>query len=337
MDQELLYQEGVRAMTKTTKIWPITATSLVLIGCVLFAGVMSMLGWDFMKLSTVTYETNTYEIGEVFDRISMNTDNADVVFVLSNDGKCKVECYEREKAKHTATVKDGMLTIELIDNRTVYDYVGLNFGSPKITLYLPSSEYTSLFIKEYTGDVEIPKNFTFKDVDISLSTGDINFCASASDTVKMKTSTGDIRVESISVGGLELAVTTGKVTVTGVSCKRDVAVSVSTGKVCLTDIVCKNVVSDGNTGDISLQNVIATEKFSIERNTGDVILERSDADEIIIKTDTGSVHGTLLSDKVFITESDTGSINVPDSVTGGKCEIITDTGDVNIFILGKAI
>ena len=54
---------------------------------------------------------------------------------------------------------------------------------------------------------------------------------------------------------------------------------------------------------------------------------------MFVETDTGDVTGSLLSDKVFITKSDTGSIDVPKTVTGGKCEITTDTGDIKIEII----
>ena len=42
--------------------------------------------------------------------------------------------------------------------------------------------------------------------------------------------------------------------------------------------------------------------------------------------------GSLLSDKVFITETDTGNVNIPKTTDGGKCEIKTDTGDIKIKI-----
>ena len=45
-------------MSKITKIWLIIAASFVLIGCIIFGGVMTMLKWDFTKLSTDKYETN---------------------------------------------------------------------------------------------------------------------------------------------------------------------------------------------------------------------------------------------------------------------------------------
>ena len=108
----------------------------------------------------------------------------------------------------------------------------------------------------------------------------------------------------------------------------DITVGVSTGKAYLTDIACKNVISSGSTGDIFLDNVIAANKFYIERSTGDVRFENSDATEIFVETGTGYVTGTLLTDKVFIIQTDTGSVDVPKTITGGRCEITTDTGDI---------
>ena len=81
-----------------------------------------------------------------------------------------------------------------------------------------------------------------------------------------------------------------------------------------------------------MKNVVATGTISIKSDTGDVRFEGSDAIEISVKTDTGDVTGTLLSEKVFITETATGRVNVPKTTSGGKCEITTETGDINISI-----
>ena len=322
-------------MRTRTKLWLIIAASLVLIGCILFAVVMTTCGWNFIELATVEYKTTTYEISETFEGISLNTDTADIVFAVSDNGKCSVECHEEENEKHSVTVKDGILTIELVDERSIQDfigYIGLNFESPKITVYLPKTAYTTLYIHGDTNDVEIPDDFMFKEVDISLSTGDVDFCASASEMIKIKASTGDICMENLSAGSLDLSVSTGKVTVSSVNCGGDVTVGVSTGDTNLTDVWCKSVVSSGNTGDISLNHVIGEEKFSIKRSTGDVHFENSDAAEIFVETDTGYVTGTLLTDKVFFVSTDTGKTDVPKTVTGGRCEITTDTGDIRITV-----
>ena len=319
-------------MGKATKIWIIIAASLVLIGCIVFGGVMSMLKWDFTKLSTNKYETSNYEINENFKNISIVTYTAHIVFIVSENQKSSVDCYEQNNVKHSVTVKDDTLLIEVFDTRKWYEHIGINFGTPKITVRLPQGEYGALLVKSSTGDVETSKDFTFESIDISGSTGDVTNYACASEAVKIKTTTGDISVENISASSLDLSVSTGRVTVSGASCEGDVKVGVSTGKTNLTNITCKNLNSTGNTGDISLKNVIATERFSIERSTGDVKFDGCDAAEIFAETDTGDVVGTLLSEKVFIPRTDTGKVDVPETATGGRCEITTDTGDIKITI-----
>jgi DUF4097 and DUF4098 domain-containing protein YvlB len=54
--------------------------------------------------------------------------------------------------------------------------------------------------------------------------------------------------------------------------------------------------------------------------------------DIYIETTTGSVTGTLISEKQFCTETSTGKVNVPPSGNGGRCEIETGTGNIRIEI-----
>ena len=49
-------------MKKATKILLMIAASAVLLGLIIFAGVMTVLKWDFTKLSTTKYETNAYSV-----------------------------------------------------------------------------------------------------------------------------------------------------------------------------------------------------------------------------------------------------------------------------------
>ncbi len=299
-------------MGKKMKIWLIIAASLVVIGCIIFGGAMAMFKWDFTKLSTVKYDINDYEINEDYKNISISTKTADISFEPSGNLKTSVICHEQKNVKHLVSVQDGALVIEIVDTRKWYEHIGINFGTPKITVYIPQGEYGTLSVNASTGDVEIPEEFKFESMDVLVSTGNVTNYASASETIKIKTSTGKICVENVSAKTLDL--------------------SVSTGKTNLTEIKCDSVISSGNTGDISMKNVVAAEKISIKRSTGDVRFEGSDAAEIIVETDTGNVAGSLLTDKVFVTETSTGRISVPKTTSGGKCEITTSTGDIEIDI-----
>lgn len=320
-------------MNKVTKKWIVAAVCLVIIGSVIFAAAMTAYKWDFTKLGTVRYETETHSISEEFADIAIDTDTADIIFALSDDGMCKVICYEQENEKHSVEVRDGTLLIDVVCEKEWYEYIGVNFGAPKITVYLPESEYSSLCIKESTGDIKIPAEFEFDSIDITASTGDVENYACASGSITIETDTGDIRIKDISAAGVKLSVSTGEVVADSVTCEGNIEINVSTGDVQLTDTVCKVFFSSGSTGDLNLENVIAAGNFSIKRSTGCVKLDGCDADEIFIETDTGDVTGSLLSDKIFITETSTGDVDVPKLASGGRCEITTSTGDIKIDVL----
>ena len=300
-------------MSKSAKKWLITAASLVTIGVILFAAVMTAYHWDFSLLSTDRFETNTCEISEEFSDIKLNTETADILFAVSSDNMCRVVYCEEENMKHSVSVQNGTLSVSVVDDREWYEHIGINLHSPKVTVYLPETEYASLVIKGSTGDVEIADEIKFDSAQISLSTG-------------------DIRVNNISAGTLDFSASTGDIVISNVTCTGDIKASVTTGDVKMMNVTCRNLISSGSTGDISLDNVIAAEKFSIERSTGDVKFNSSDAAEIYVKTSTGDVTGALLTEKIFITETSTGSVNVPKTITGGNCEIVTSTGDIKIEI-----
>ena len=300
-------------MSKTTKIWLIIATALVALGAMIFVGVMAQYDWDFTKLSTVTYVTNTYEVSDEFDKISINVDTTEIEFAPTENETCSIVSFEAEQVKHSATVQNGTLIISTVDTRKWYDHICISLGSPKMTVYLPQNEYASLIIETDTGDISIPKDFAFDKIEIDGDTSDVSCFAPVANVLDIELSTGDIIIDSITADQIKLTATTGEIAVNSVTAKN-------------------NIDIETDTGTITLKNVVATGTISIKSDTGDVRFEGSDAIEISVKTDTGDVTGTLLSEKVFITETSTGRINVPKTTSGGKCEITTSTGDINISI-----
>ena len=319
-------------MKKSAKIWLITASSLSLVGLIIFIAAMSAVKWDFTKLSNEKYETNSYEIENEYQSISVNASTAVITVALSDTQKTSVVCYEEEKSRHSVSVVDDSLVIKVVNTKKWYDNIGINFETPKITIYLPLKEYSSLKIKASTSNVYLPKEIKFENIDVSLSTGNVKNLASATSLIKIKTSTGYINVSDISAGALSLTTSTGAIQLSNVSTDGDVTMHVSTGRVKIENLKCKSLTSVGDTGRISLKNTVAAESLSIKRDTGNVSLTSCDAAKILIKTDTGDVKGSLRSEKVFIVRTDTGSINVPQTTSGGICEITTDTGDIKITV-----
>lgn len=298
---------------KKRTIWIIIALCCVIIGTIIFVSGMSKIDWDFKKLGSYNFETNAYEIVDEFNKIEINAKTANINFQLAEDGECKVVCYENKKEKHLTSVDNGVLKINYTNEKRWYDYLHILSNSPKITVYLPDLDNITLTIKVSTGDVKLPSDFTFESISISGSTCHVKCYASSINQTKIHVSTGDIIIENATAKNYDL--------------------HVSTGYAKITNVNCENIVSTGSTGDIKLNNVIASEKISIERSTGKVKFYRCDANELKIITSTGDVEGTLLSDKVFIVKSSTGDIDVPSSITGGRCEITTSTGNIEVRVV----
>ena len=300
-------------MSRAVKKWLIAGATLVILGLILFAGMMAAYDWDFTKLSTVKYVTNTYEVEGGFDKISINVDTTKIELVPTEDKDCSIVCFEAEKVRHTATVQNDTLVIDTKDTRKWYDYICFSIGTPKMTVYLPQNEYASLFIETDTGDIKVNSVTAENDIQIETSTGAVKLTDASCINLVAESDTGDIKVNSVTA-------------------ENDIKIETGTGAVKLTDASCINLVAESDTGDITLKNVVARGSLCVESNTGDVRFEDSDATQISVKTSTGDVIGRLLSEKVFITKTSTGRISVPKTTSGGKCEITTSTGDIKIDV-----
>ncbi len=318
-------------MNKRTKMWLIIAASLILIGCIIFGGVMMATKGDFSKLSTIQYDSGSVTVSEEFSSISIDCSSADITLVQTQDEFCSIVSFTEKKLKPTVSVKDGTLVIDVEGIRKWYDHIRLFSRKPKITVNLPGTQYDTLLISGSTGDIKIPGAFTFQTVDITQTTGDVTNCASASN-LSIKVSTGDIHTENISANSITLCTTTGSITGNSVACGGDLNIQIRTGHIKLTDIVCNNLTATGKTGDMRLKNLTAAQQLSVTTSTGDVKFDRCDAGQLAVKTGTGDVTGSLLSEKIFIATAGTGDIDVPKTTTGGICEITTSTGDIKITL-----
>lgn len=319
-------------MKCVTKVWLIAAGVLIIAGAALFSAVMTYGNWDFKKLGTVEYETVSYDITEDFENISIECEGCGVILKPSEDGGCRVVCREAEGEKHSVSVEDRTLTVRQTEKRKWHEYIAINLTTPEIILYLPKTEYGTITASLTTGDIAIPKGFTLESAELSTTTGDIRLFSSDCASLKLKTTTGDINLSDISANSAALSVTTGLVNAESIHCDGEFALEVSTGRAVLTDITCKRLTSSGTTGDIYLKNVPVDGALVIKRSTGNIKLDGCDAAEIKLKTATGNITGRLLTDKLFIAESRTGNVTVPKTETGGKCEIETNTGNINISV-----
>lgn len=293
---------------------------LIIIGIIVcFMGCISM-GFNFKRLDGDKITTNTHQVLDGFENISVDVNTADVEFVLSNETNCKVVCQERAKLRHFVTVENKTLKIGakigVNDTRKWYEHIQLfSFGQTKVTVYLPMAEFKALNIKTNTGDVVIPEAFTFNLVEINVDTGDVFFASSILDNGKVKISsdTGDVTVRNMTAGG--------------------VSVYTDTGDVELRAIKATNFEIKTDTGDVELDDVEAKESLFVKTSTGDVEFSSVNAPSITVNTNTGDVEGSVVRKMDFDVQTQTGNKRVPTDGADGKCIVTTDTGDVNLRVV----
>lgn len=300
-------------MKKAVKIWLITAALLVVVGIGMMIGALAAVDFDLKKLGTIEFETNTYQIKDKFEKISIEDDLTDIEFVLSDNKKCSVECYAPENMEYAASVKDGTLTVKAVDNRSWTQRFGISFESPKVTVSLPEKEYKALNVKSDTGSVSIPDSFTFGSIDVENGTGSVKCAAAVKGALNISTSTGNIKANDLTADEINLKVSTGNIKLDNVTVKKDLVATASTGNIKLTDVTAK--------GD-----------FDLKASTGNIKFDGCDADTITATTSTGNITGSLLTDKIFRASSHSGKVSVPDTASGGICDLQTNTGNINISI-----
>ena len=222
------------------------------------------------------------------------TDEKSSVCAPSADNTVSVVCYERTEIKHTVTVEEDTLLVQVSEDLKWYQNLGVHTENVKITIYLPAGTYGELKIHATTGDMTVPKDFSFASADVKVTTGDSVFSAD--------------------VAG-------------------DLAVKVTTGDVKLADVSCRNLMATATTGDVVLRQVIAAGSFSIHCTTGDVAFDACDAATLTVKTTTGDITGTLLTPKAFDAHATTGRVKVPQTTEGGNCKLRTTTGSIKISLV----
>ncbi len=308
--------------------------ALLVVGALIALAALFSMKFDFHRLNTRQNVTKTYTPEGDFDDILISTESSDVTFLPAEDGKLKIVCVEEKSSEHIVSTLSGKLTIQEVDTRDWYENIGVNFDETSVTVYLPKKAYGSLNLGAGTGDVEIPADFSFTEVLMSASTGDISLRADVGGSVSIQTSTGEIILKDLRAASLDLTADTGEVLVSGCTAEGSVKVQTSTGDVSLSSLRCAEAQVRTTTGDVRFADVLVSGSLHAETDTGDVRFDRSDAPEIRVETDTGDVTGTLLTPKTFDYHTGTGSVDLPRSESGGVCELESHTGDFKLGIAG---
>ena len=309
----------------------VIAVILIVIGLLLALFSLLLVKFDLRLFSSVKYEERTVSVTESVTALAIQASTRRVNILPSADGSVRVAYHEplHENMTVSVSVKDGKLSVIEQDTRKWYQKIDIfGFGGQEITVYLPAGTYGALDMALSTGDITVEKEFTFAAARITQSTGELLFRASVTGELCIAGSTGDVEVVGCTLGTLNISRSTGDLEIKDCTVGT-MTVSGSTGEKEMERLtVLGDATLKTTTGDVEMEYVTVGGHLEIKGDTSDVSVMDSDAATLRIVTTTGVVSGRLLTDKHFVAKSDTGRVQVPDTV-GGICEITTDTGDIH--------
>ena len=273
--------------------WLIAAGILIVLGIAVCLGAYKFLDVKFDSMNTVELKTESFDVDDKFKNIDVTAVYNDVILLPSEEKECKVVITDYEGTSHEINVDNETLVIKCKAADKKQHTFGIQTTHPTVKIYLPESEYKDFTANLSTGDVTFPNDFSFENVNIAGASCDVSCDASVKGTFVVGVTTGDIDLSNSSPENVNIKVTTGDVKIVNVNCKGGITITAT---------------------------------------TGDISFDKSDADSIYVKTTTGDIDGTLLTGKKFTAKANIGNIHVPDSTGDKTCDLITNTGDIDIEI-----
>lgn len=159
---------------------------------------------------------------------------------------------------------------------------------------------------------------------------DYGDCTAA--TADLETTSGEIRVKTATLERLSAQTGSGGIRMESVTVTGDTSAETTSGGISLLYATCGSLTAETGSGGIDLTDTTVTGHIQAETTSGSIRFTRADAATLHLKTTSGSVTGSLLTPKIFYTDTTSGSVDVPKSTEGGHCEIETTSGSIRITI-----
>lgn len=322
-------------MKRSLKIALLAAGISILVGLFLIFTGLLMVSFDFSRLSTADFETNTYEIAEDFQSIHIQTNEHNITLQPSADGSCRLICTDSDRVTHSMAVENGTLTVRRTDNRRWYQHIGIYLGEDdelSVTLFLPKDRYDALYAKSVSGDITLPDGFSFAELELTSTSGEIMVQSSSASKLSVSTVSGDIELSGTTAQTLTVCSTSGETDLSRLTAE-SLRVQTTSGDQELQELqIAGPAELETTSGEVALKDTLAN-SVQIQTVSGDIALKNADASAFTVKTGSGWVEGTLRSGKLFTVHTTSGSIRVPDpDPAGGTFDVTTVSGDVTLKI-----
>ncbi len=257
-------------MNKTVKTVLLVAVCLVLVGLIVVIGLLLADKLGLVQVGKYTLQTNTTDISQEFQNISIDVDTSNVTLALSEDEHCRVECREPARLRHRVAVHNRTLQISLESDADLLSRIGLSSETLSVTVYLPRAEYQNIEIETDTGTITVNDLVASGKTELHSDTGEIALAHNTLGTVDAESDTADILLNYTTCSGLFEAES-------------------DTGNVIFDQSDAAEIRVETDTGDVS-GTLLSDKVFSAKSRTGMVVVpESSSGSNCSVQTDTGNI------------------------------------------------
>ncbi len=311
---------------------------LIISLCMFFSGIfvcmsaLSMKGMNFENMfkDNSTVRVATYD--EAFLSVDAQDKSGNLEIFPSSDDELKIECTELENTHYDIKYEGDTLVIRRVDNRDWHQYF-MNFSREGVKIYLPQRAYEDIKLDVSSGSIIVNDGLACRNLAAESTSGSVRaYGVTAQEKVSLKATSGRVVSDSVKAENLDVSCTSGRVTLGNVELTGNLDVENSSGSIEVIDVNCNSLSVNNTSGGITCSGVIAQDNITAKTSSGSIELLKSDADNLDIKATSGSIRGTLLSDKVFIAESTSGRVRVPQTTQGGICKVKTTSGSIDITV-----
>ena len=326
-----------------------------LLGCVLVLSAFLMIDFDFYRLDSRNMVKSEQVIEGEFSDIEISNLQQDLRVVASPDGVCRISYYGNERLSLATVIEDGVLRILMHDMRDWRDYINIVSADHEMAvLYLPEGSYGTLRVKAGGSmDLVLEREISLARLEADISTGIIDSLAQITDGVDIKSSTGSLHLENISGGNVTIEHSSGDIVLKHCHATQmsltlfsgdiemedvsgEILATTSSGDIEIEDAALTALTLEVSSGDVELKRTVVQTELRIETSTGDIEMERSDAERMILVTGSGDVELRLLSGKIYVVKTSSGSVSHPEHVqNSGYCNVTTSSGDVEITVVSE--
>ena len=155
----------------------------------------------------------------------------------------------------------------------------------------------------------------------------------ATGNVEVNGSSGGIGVSKVECVNLSVENSSGVMHLSEIVATGDVNVKGTSGGLHLDKVECANLTGSNSSGRIDCAEVIASGDINLDNSSGGIALEACDATNLKLEATSGSIRGTLLTEKIFQANATSGSVKVPETTSGGACEVTTTSGSIQMSIV----